>query len=364
VSDNIVLRVKNVGKRFKLYPNPWRRIQEWLSLGRKVCHTDFWAVREVSFELERGHCFGIIGVNGAGKSTLLKIITGVLVPTEGSYQTQGRVLSLLELGIGQNNALTGRQNVIVSAQLLGFPDDYAQQRMAQIAEFAELGDFFERPVATYSTGMRMRLAFSLFAFLECDVLILDEVMAVGDIFFQQKCYARLDELLAQKTTIILVTHDLSAIQQYCQEVMVLHQGHKIFQGRPDEAIRTYVQVRGTRTAKAIEMTLKLGDPSHSDFPKFRRPFAWPPDDAFFPLPASAKLGGKHAHFTRVALCNESGQPCQVFKQGETAIFYYEFVPDKDIGVPIGSIEITNPYNLLLHSNTTLQHQMGFTGHSS
>ncbi len=363
MNDDVVLQVEGVGKRFRLYTSPWRRAQEWLSLGQRVCHTDFWAVRNVSFALRRGESFGIIGVNGAGKSTLLKMISGVLSPTEGGYQAHERVLSLLELGIGQNDALTGRENVIVSAQLMGFPDDYAQQRMAQIAEFAELGDFFDRPVATYSTGMRMRLAFSLFAFLECDVLILDEVMAVGDIFFQQKCYARLEELLAQKTAIILVTHDLNAIQQYCEEVMVLHQGNKIFQGRPDAAIQTYVQVQGTRTAKAIEMTVKPSNPTRSDFHKLRRPFAWPPDEAFFLLPASAKPCGKHARFTRVALCNELGQPCQAFKQGETAIFYYEFVLDKDIGVPVGSIEITNPYNLLLHSKTTLQHQMEAPAHA-
>jgi lipopolysaccharide transport system ATP-binding protein len=166
MTDNIVLRATGIGKRFKLYPTPWHRALEWASLGRRPGHTDFWAVRNISFEVRRGDCLGIIGVNGAGKSTLLKLVTGVLPPTEGTYQVQGQVLSLLELGIGLNERLTGRQNVIASAQLLAFPDRYAQQRMPQILEFSELGPFFDRPVAIYSTGMRMRLAFSLFAFFD------------------------------------------------------------------------------------------------------------------------------------------------------------------------------------------------------
>ena len=232
MNNEVVLQVDKLSKRFKVYPTPWHRLQEWATLGRKLCHADFWALHNVSFTMRRGEFLGIIGVNGAGKTTLLKIITGVLQATEGSYQTQGRVLSLLELGIGMNEALTGRENVLTSAQLLGFPDNYAQEQMAQIVEFSELGDFFERPIATYSTGMRMRLAFSMFAFLECDILILDEVTAVGDIFFQQKCYARLSELIAKNTAIILVTHDLNAIQYYCDEVMVLHRGEKIYQGQP------------------------------------------------------------------------------------------------------------------------------------
>lgn len=360
MTDNIVLRATGIGKRFKLYQTPWHRALEWVSLGRRSAHADFWAVRNISFEIERGDCFGIIGVNGAGKSTLLKLITGVLPTTEGTYQVKGRLLSLLELGIGMNERLTGRENVIASTQLLAFPERYAEQRMSHILEFSELGPFFERPVATYSTGMRMRLAFSLFAFLECDILILDEVMAVGDIFFQQKCYARLSELMAQKTAIILVSHDLNAIQQYCRDVMVLHEGVKLFQGRSDEAIRAYVQARGSRTTKTIGMTVKPGLSDHQELYKFKTglaTFMWPPDEFFFPLPPSAQALGRYGQLIRVSLCDRWGQPTQAFKQGEIAVFCYEFILKEEIGVPIGSLEITTPYNQLLHSKTSLQHQM-------
>ena len=181
----IVLQVKNLGKRFKLYSDTWGRIKEWLTFGRHSYHKDFWSLKDISFQVHRGGFLGVIGPNGAGKSTLLKVITGVLEPTEGSYQIDGKVLSLIELSGGMDDDLTGRENIIRSAQLLGFPDGYLKERMTHIAEFADLGDFFDTPLRFYSSGMRIRLAFSLFAFLECDVLILDEVLAVGDIFLNK-----------------------------------------------------------------------------------------------------------------------------------------------------------------------------------
>ena len=223
-SNEVVLRVENLGKTFKFYPSQTGRIKEWLAFGKRSYHQNFQALTDVSFEVRRGEFLGVIGPNGAGKSTLLKIITGVLEQTGGSYSTRGKVLSLLELSGGMDDDLTGRENVIRSAQLLGFPDNYARDRMDEIAEFAELGDFFDRPLISYSSGMRIRLAFSLFAFMDCDILILDEVLAVGDIFFKQKCYARLEELIARETAVILVTHSTGVVRRYCKEVIVLNKG--------------------------------------------------------------------------------------------------------------------------------------------
>lgn len=361
MSHDIVLRVENLSKRFKLYRTPWRRALEWASLGQRTYHTDFWAIRDISFEVRRGQFLGIIGVNGAGKSTLLKIISGAMDASAGRYQADTPILPLLGLGLDLKETLTGRENVLTNTQLLGLPPRYAQERMPQIAAFAELGDFFDRRVATYSTGMRMRLTFAMFAFLETDLLILDEVMAVGDIFFQQKCYARLNELIARNTAIILVTHDLTAIQQYCHEVIVLHEGAKIFQGRADEAVKKFVQARGTRTAKNAALTVK---PEEANAPLDLRqlktgapPFTWPPDEAFLITPPANRPDSRPARFIRVAVCDRHDQPCQVFRQGETAVFYYEFVVEQTIGAPIGSLEISNAYNLLLHSKTSLQHQI-------
>ncbi len=359
MNDEVVLRVENLSKRFKLYRTPWHRALEWASLGRRTYHTDFWAIRDISFEVRRGRFLGIIGVNGAGKSTLLKIISGAMDASEGRYQADAPILPLLGLGLDLKETLTGRENVLTNTQLLGLPARYAQERMAQIADFAELGDFFDRPVVTYSTGMRMRLTFAMFAFLETDLLILDEVMAVGDIFFQQKCYARLNQLIARNTAIILVTHDLTAIQQYCHEVIVLHQGAKIFQGQADEAVKRFVQARNTRTAKSAAQSVQPAT-APLDLRQLKTgasPFVWPSADAFLITPPANRPPKGLAHFLRAALCDQSNQPCQAFRQGETAVFYYEFMLKRPIEVPIGSLEIHNAYNVLLHSKTSLQYQI-------
>jgi lipopolysaccharide transport system ATP-binding protein len=355
MKDEIVLRVNGLGKCFKIYDNPWDRAWEWMTLGKHKRHREFWAVRDVSFEVRRGEFLGIVGPNGAGKSTLLKMVSGVLFPTEGTYQSQGQVLSLLELSSGLNQELTGRENVLRSAQLLGFPDDYADQRMNQIKEFSELDKFFEQPIRLYSTGMLTRLAFSLFAFLECDVLILDEVLAVGDIFFKQKCYARLDELVAQDTAIILVTHSMTPVRRYSDEVIVLHQGKKIYQGEPDEAIRTYMNVRGSRAANLIEIVYEdeeLVEPIPT--PVEREDF-WPPNEVFTQIPLTAQRGTRKAYLTNLAICDEKGKPCQTFEQGESAYLYYEFELKRDIGVPIGGIQIRDQFNLLMHAKNSLQY---------
>src|SRR4051794_24542015 len=198
-----MIRVSGLGKKFKLYPRPWGRLAEWLTLGRAVRHDDFWALRDVSFTVAGGESLGVIGVNGSDKSTLLKILSGALYPTEGTFEIRGRVLSLLELGTGVNMQLTGRQNVITSSRLLDFPQGYAEQRMADIEAFADLpAGFFDRPVGLYSSGMLPRLVFSMFACFDPDVFIVDEALSVGDVFFQQKCARRLQEMRAKGTTML------------------------------------------------------------------------------------------------------------------------------------------------------------------
>jgi lipopolysaccharide transport system ATP-binding protein len=234
----VVVRVDRLGKRFRIYRRPLHRLWEWLRLRRKM-HTEFWAVRGVSFEVRRGRCLGIIGANGSGKSTLLKMLTGAMHPTEGSYRIEGRVLSLIELGTGLNPNLTGRANIVNAAALLGFPTTYAREKMAEIEAFADLGEFFDRPVMLYSSGMRVRLAFAMFAVFRPEVFMVDEALSVGDVFFQQKCVARLRELMDGGMTMIFVSHDQSAVLNLCDEAIVLSRGVPIFQGRPEEAVSRY-----------------------------------------------------------------------------------------------------------------------------
>jgi len=244
--NDIVVKVDNLGKRFKIYHSPWLRALEWVSNGQKVYHWDFWALRNISFELKKGECLGIIGPNGAGKSTLLKILTRSLYPTTGTFRVEGNVLSLLELGTGFNGELTGRQNIFRSSQLLGFPEGYVSERIQEIEEFAEIGEFFDRPIKTYSSGMYVRLAFSMFVFLKPEVLVVDEALSVGDIFFQQKCFAKMREMLSSNTTCLFASHDTAAVQNLCHRAILLNHGEIDFQGLPEEAVSRYYSKIGKR----------------------------------------------------------------------------------------------------------------------
>lgn len=234
-----VVTAENIAKKYKIYSNPWHRALEWIAFDKKQMHKEFWALKDISFKVKHGECLGIIGPNGAGKSTLLKILTRALHPTEGTFQIQGRVLSLLELGTGFNAELTGRQNLYNSAHLLGFPGNYIEEKIPDIEAFAELGEFFDRPIKLYSSGMYVRLAFSMFACLEPDVLIVDEALSVGDIFFQQKCYDHIRRLLQKGTGLLFVSHDMSVVRNLCQTLIFLRQGEIIFQGDPAEGVSRY-----------------------------------------------------------------------------------------------------------------------------
>ncbi|MEH2137442.1 ABC transporter ATP-binding protein [Nostoc sp.] len=352
MSDEIILQVSNLSKCFKIYSNPWHRAREWLSRKKETYHQSFWSLKDVSFQVRKGEFIGIIGENGAGKSTLLKIITGVLKPTAGSYQLNGKVLSLLELGTDFNFELSGRGNAIYSAELLGFPEGYVQKRLEDIAEFSELGEFFDRPMKLYSSGMKARLAFSLFIFLECDVLILDEVLAVGDIFFQQKCYARLEELIAKQITIILVTHQLAAVQQYCKEVILLHHGQKIYQGEAREGILKFHQLKRAFLNNVPQPVLQ----EKISVPLLETPdnFFWPTDEVFIPISFPKT---NYAQITRYGICNAKGEATANFLQGEQAYFCCEFQIKKSIAVPIVAVFITNKLNLQVHIKTSFHHKI-------
>jgi lipopolysaccharide transport system ATP-binding protein len=262
--NDIVVKVNYLSKRFKIYSNPWARALEWVSNGQKVYHRDFWALRNISFELKQGECLGIIGPNGAGKSTLLKILTRSLYPTTGTFRVEGNVLSLLELGTGFNGELTGRQNIYRSSQLLGFPEGYVSERIQEIEEFAEIGEFFDRPIKTYSSGMYVRLAFSMFVFLEPEVLIVDEALSVGDIFFQQKCFAKMREMLSSDTTCLFASHDMAAIQNLCQRAIFLNHGEVDFEGTPEETVSRYFSKISKRTATLGPLEMKTDRNSHQE----------------------------------------------------------------------------------------------------
>jgi ABC-type polysaccharide/polyol phosphate transport system ATPase subunit len=241
VSDPALVRLAHLSKRFKLYQSARARLLDWLQVPPGPRYREFWALRDVSLEVRQGECLGIIGPNGAGKTTLLKLLTGALHPTSGEMYVQGRVLSLLELGTGFTPELTGRENIIQSARLLGFPNAYAQGHAEEIAAFAELGDFFDRPIKFYSTGMLVRLAFSLFSTMQPEVFLIDEALAVGDMRFASKAFGRVRRMLERGTTILFVSHDLQLVNQLCSRVLWIQSGAVQMLGQPSEVTRAYQQ---------------------------------------------------------------------------------------------------------------------------
>jgi len=245
------LVVTNVGKAYKRYPGKWSRALEWIT-GRPR-HDKTWVLRDISFSVSPGEAVGIIGVNGAGKSTLLKIITGTTQATTGSVSIQGRVAALLELGMGFHPDFTGRQNAFMAGQLLGLHADEIAACMPAIEAFAEIGDYIDQPVRMYSSGMQMRLAFSVATAVRPDILIVDEALSVGDAYFQHKSFSRIREFREQGTTLLIVSHDRSSIQSLCDRAILLERGFVIKDGNPEEVMDFYNAIIAERENATVEV---------------------------------------------------------------------------------------------------------------
>jgi ABC-type polysaccharide/polyol phosphate transport system ATPase subunit len=245
--SDVVVRVGDLGKVYRIYHRPQDRLKQMLfaRFGKSYGH-QFWALRNVSFEVKQGQALGIIGRNGSGKSTLLQMIAGTLVPSEGFVEVNGRVAALLELGSGFNPEFTGRENVFLNGSILGLSRKQMQDHFDDIAAFADIGEFLDQPVKTYSSGMAIRLAFSVQQALEPDVLIVDEALSVGDVFFQQKCFKRIHQILSQGTTLLFVSHDLPAVQNLCTRVILLEQGRVNKIGAPEECVSLYYAGVGSK----------------------------------------------------------------------------------------------------------------------
>lgn len=238
----VAISVNNVSKMYKLYDNPMDRLKESLGLSRKKRYKEHYALHNVSFHVNRGETVGIIGTNGSGKSTVLKIITGVLSPTEGQVHVDGRISALLELGAGFNNEYSGLENVYLNGTMIGFSKEEIDARLQDILDFADIGEFIHQPVKTYSSGMFVRLAFAVAINIEPEILIVDEALSVGDVFFQAKCYHKFEEFKKMGKTILFVSHDLGSISQYCDRVILLNKGSKMAEGAPKEMIDLYKKV--------------------------------------------------------------------------------------------------------------------------
>jgi lipopolysaccharide transport system ATP-binding protein len=233
------IAISTLGKAYRQYPNRWARLAEWLSFSAKPRHSLKWVLQDISFRIERGEAVGIIGINGAGKSTLLKLIVGTTQPTTGTVHVRGRAAALLELGMGFHPDFTGRQNAIMAGQLLGMQASEVQKLMPEIEAFGEIGDYIDQPVRVYSSGMQVRLAFSVATCVRPDILIVDEALSVGDTYFQHKSFERIREFRRQGTTLLIVSHDRMAIQSICDRVILLDGGRMAKQGSPEEVLDYY-----------------------------------------------------------------------------------------------------------------------------
>jgi lipopolysaccharide transport system ATP-binding protein len=287
-----LLLVQNVSKLYRLYKTPFDRIRELNPLRRKPLHTDFWALRDISFSVERGEVVSLVGPNGCGKSTLLQVISGILQPTTGRVVTRGRVAALLELGAGFNPEFSGRENVFINGEIMGISRAEIQRNLPLIEAFAEIGEFIHRPVKEYSSGMYVRLAFSTAIHVNPDILIVDEALAVGDAAFANRCIRKFEDLREKKTTVLFVSHDLGLVKQLSNRAIFLLNGRMEAEGEPKHVIDKYIGVVLERQ-KAYEQRDRRIHPT-----------------------ATNRHGDGSSEILDVTLLDESGQPCGIVSSGE------------------------------------------------
>ena len=263
-----MLLVQNVSKVYRLYRQPSYRMVEFLRLSRRKLHSNFWALRDISFFVDRGEFMALVGPNGCGKSTLLQIVSGILQPTTGKVATRGRIAALLELGAGFNPEFTGRENVLINGELLGLAPAEIRRALPKIEEFAGIGAFIDRPVKEYSSGMYVRLAFSTAIHIEPEILIVDEALAVGDAAFANRCIRKFHELRERRTTVLFVSHDMGLVKQLAHRALFLADGKIQAEGSPKSVVDRYIasvlQRQTETTESAIDSATVHGQPRHGD----------------------------------------------------------------------------------------------------
>ena len=249
------ITVSGLGKAYKQYPSRWSRLAEWVIPASRPRHVDHWVLRDISFTVQPGEAVGIVGINGAGKSTLLKMITGTTQPTEGTLSVTGRIAALLELGMGFHPDFTGRQNAIMAGQLLGYTMEDLDRLMPEIEAFAEIGEYIDQPVRVYSSGMQVRLAFSVATARRPDILIVDEALSVGDSYFQHKSFDRIRSYSREGTTLLIVSHDRGAVQGICDRAILLNAGRLEMQGEPEMVMDYYNGMLAERSAGTVRQQI-------------------------------------------------------------------------------------------------------------
>ncbi len=325
-----MISVRHISKLYRIYDNPAGRLKEILLQGKRKYHRDFWALRDISFEIPAGETVGVIGRNGAGKTTLLQIVAGVLQPTEGEVSVEGRVTALLELGSGFNHEYTGRENILLSGQILGFSEEEMRQRMDVIVRFAELEGFVDQPVKTYSTGMIMRLAFAAAIHVDPDVLIVDEALSVGDVYFQRKSLDRIEYFRKAGKTVLFVSHDPRLIQRFCTHALWLENGRTAMQGDAREVVTAYEafcqRLENERlNAVSQELEKQARDSSTDSIVRDLQLLG-------------SRWGNGHIRLTKLELLDAKGEAKWLFNMGEDVTIRLSVMADQDYAAPVVAID--------------------------
>ncbi len=344
----IALRVEGVSKQYRLYDSPNDRLKEMLTRGRWRRHREFWALKDINLEIEPGTTTGIVGPNGSGKSTLLQIITGTLEPTHGSVSHEGRVAALLELGAGFNPDFTGVENIFMNASLLGFSRKETEALLPEIEKFAEIGSFIQQPVKTYSSGMYVRLAFSVAISASPEILIVDEALAVGDAVFQHRCMRRIKEMQESGVTILFVSHDPNAIRALCSRAVLLNAGQVVADGPPSDVLNRY--------QKIIMAREEAYDGNQQMYPTIVARNGACSNSESLPKPSySYRHGNGSAEIVAVELLNAACKAVELVETGELLLVRVRVLFHADVDEPVCGFMIRNRHGIHLYgTNTQLQ----------
>ncbi|MCO6429328.1 MAG: ABC transporter ATP-binding protein [Deltaproteobacteria bacterium] len=370
MSSNSALSLNSISKCYRLFAKPQDRLKQMIFRGRRTYFREFWALKDVSFEVAPGECIGIVGRNGAGKSTLLQIITGVIPPTSGSVRVAGKVAALLELGTGFNPEFTGRENVFLNGSILGFTQEQVREKYDDIASFADIGAFIDQPVKTYSSGMMVRLAFAVAAHVDPDILIIDEALSVGDAKFQAKCFRKFQEFRDNRKTILFVTHAVEQVIRHCDRALLIEDGSLITQGEPKQVANTYLsllfdtkpidkqesqvdakpqgsEVNGLRagsngSASASQLDLFLsgaaGDDSFPSRPGYNR--------------AEYRWGSREAELVDYMLCNDKQWHINHFSSEDRITLYLKVRFNRNVAKPIYGLTLKTPDGVTIYGSNS------------
>lgn len=334
----LAIHVDGLSKVYKLYSRNRDRLVESLGLSRKPRSTQHYALKGVSLDIYKGETVGIIGTNGSGKSTILKIITGVLHETEGTVQVNGRISALLELGAGFNMEYNGIENIYLNGTMIGFSEKEIDEKLQDILDFADIGDYVYQPVKTYSSGMFVRLAFAVAINIDPEILIVDEALSVGDVFFQAKCYRKFEEFKKKGKTILFVSHDLSAISKYCDRAVLLNQGVKLGEGSPKEMIDAYKQVlvgqyEVPKAAEGVPDLTSDSDVREALDRRQRQQAGLNPD--------TLEYGTKEAEIVAYYLTDKNGLQTTAILKGDVFTMHMKVKIHQDLPAPIFALSIKN-----------------------